>query len=208
MIIIGDVHGHFQMFDMLVRKFTGEQIIQVGDLGIGFGPLPDQTWANNVNFIRGNHDNPERCREYESYQGDYGYDASGNFFWVAGAFSMDRDLRIEGISWWADEELSYSELGNVIDLYEFIKPDYVLTHEAPAKAGKCLLYGLKGSYFAEKNSSTDSRTAQALQNMLDIHQPKEWVFGHYHFNHSFAVPFYNTKFTCVDELSTYELNTG
>ena len=208
-VIIGDVHGKTNSYQKMLRqKFEGVRTVQVGDMGIGFKGVGLHDQPANHTWFRGNHDNPERCREYESYQGDYGYDASGNFFWVAGAFSMDRDLRIEGISWWADEELSYSELGNVIDLYEFIKPDYVLTHEAPAKAGKCLLYGLKGSYFAEKNSSTDSRTAQALQNMLDIHQPKEWVFGHYHVSQSFTVPFYDTKFTCVAELDTYELNTG
>jgi hypothetical protein len=96
----------------------------------------------------------------------------------------------------------------VIDMYVAIKPDYVLSHEAPSKAAAVLLHDLSGEYFATKGSCQHSRTAQALQAMLDIHQPKEWVFGHYHVSHSFCVPFYDTKFTCVSELDTHELNTG
>ena len=208
-IVIGDVHGRTESYQKMLRqRFRQTRTVQIGDMGIGFKGVGLHQNLDYHTWFRGNHDNPEKCRSYPSYQGDYGFDAKGNFFWLAGAWSIDRDYRIEGISWWPDEELSYAELNDAIGLYERVKPDYVLSHEAPSKAAAVLLHGLAGTYFAAKGDCQHSRTAQAMQNMLDIHQPKEWVFGHYHIDHSFAVPFYDTKFTCVSELHTYELNTG
>lgn len=57
-----------------------------------------------------------------------------------------------------------------------------------------------------------TRTSTALQAMLDIHQPKEWIFGHYHYTLQFQIAneageMLRTKFTCVGELATYALNT-
>ena len=208
-VCIGDVHGRTTEYQKKLRqRFSQTRTVQLGDMGIGFSGVGLHKLLERHTWFRGNHDNPEKCRSYSSYQGDYGFDQKANFFWVAGAWSIDRDFRIEGVSWWRDEELSYDELGKAIDLYEQIKPDFVLSHEAPSKAVAVLLHTQTGDYFAMKGNCQHSRTAQALQNMLDIHQPKEWVFGHYHVSHSFAVPFYNTKFTCVSELDTYELNTG
>ena len=208
-ICIGDVHGRTDSYQKMLRqRFRETRTVQIGDMGIGFPGSGLHKLLDYHTWFRGNHDNQEKCRSYPSYQGDYGFDTKANFFWVAGAWSIDRDYRIEGISWWPDEELSYAELNRVIDMYVAIKPDYVLSHEAPSKAAAVLLHDLSGEYFATKGSCQHSRTAQALQAMLDIHQPKEWVFGHYHVSHSFAVPFYDTKFTCVAELDTYELNTG
>ena len=114
-------------------------------------------------------------------------------------------MRVTGVSWWPDEELSYTELDAAIKLYEQVKPKYVLSHEAPAKIAKVLLMGLTGSYFGAKMECTMSRTAEALQAMFEIHQPKEWVFGHYHVDKQLEWDL--TLFTCVAELSTYDMRT-
>ena len=147
-----------------------------------------------------------KCRENKNYLGDYGYLPEDRLFWLAGAFSIDKDYRIPGISWWEDEELSYSELETAIALYAEKKPEYVLSHECPARAGRALLDGLMGPYFSAKGDCCTSRTSQALQAMFEIHQPKEWVFGHYHVDKQFKLAGSDTLFTCVAELSTYELN--
>jgi len=102
-------------------------------------------------------------------------------------------MRVQGESYWIDEELSYPELAKAINLYSAVRPRFVLSHEAPSKATETLLYSLMGAYFAEKGKCAMSRTAQALQSMLDIHQPEKLVFGHYHVEKEFDVPSYTTK---------------
>jgi hypothetical protein len=146
--------------------------------------------------------------------GDYGFLPEYSLFYLAGAFSIDRDFRIEGQSWWRDEELSYRELEKAADLYSLMKPKYVLSHEAPAKAGETLLYNLIGPYFAMKGGCTQSPTAQMLQVMLENHQPEKWVFGHYHVDKKFYTPGFNTEFICVggimqdgEQPHSYELDT-
>lgn len=205
-VIIGDVHGKTGGYKRIVRSMLeGQRSIQVGDMGVGFHNVRVHDMSLNHKWFRGNHDCPEKCRKHPNYLGDYGFLSEDNLFWIAGAFSIDRMFRVIGVSWWADEELSIAELGKVYDLYVEKKPKYVISHEAPAKAAARMLMGLDGGYFAAKLDCCASRTAQAMQAMFDAHQPKEWIFGHYHVSKTFD--FGGTKFTCVPELGTYELET-
>lgn len=216
MIVIGDVHGFTKTYQKWLRQNLDPSIktIQIGDMGLGFAGVGLHPMDDNHKFFRGNHDSPEKCRAHKNYLGDYGYDQSTGVFHVAGAWSIDRAWRIEGISWWYDEELSYIELDKVIELYKQSKPRFVLSHEAPSKAAKALLLDLSGPYFAAKMECSMSRTSEALQLMLDSHQPEQWIFGHYHVDKEFTVPNYTTKFRCVggimnsgDKPHTYELKT-
>jgi len=207
--IIGDVHGKTGDYKRLVRDMPeGQRSIQIGDMGVGFAGWRIHQMSQDHKWFRGNHDCPEKCRAHENYLGDYGFLSEDNLFWLAGAFSIDRQWRTPGVTWWHDEELSYVELQAAISLYESHKPKFAISHEAPAKAAKFMLLSLDGAYFSAKLGCSMSRTAEALQAMLDIHQPDEWVFGHYHVNKTFYLPNCKTKFTCVAELSTYELETG
>ena len=219
--IIGDVHGRTKSYQKWLRNNLDpdSRSVQIGDMGLGFAgvglPAPGQPpLGASHKFFRGNHDSPERCRAHKNYLGDFGYLPDDRLFWCAGAYSIDRDRRIEGISWWADEELSYRELEKAIDLYALMKPRFVLSHEAPEKASKVLLYDLVGPYFSMKLECAGSRTAQALQIMLDIHKPEKWVFGHYHVDKKFHVPGYDTEFICLggimndgEQPHTYDLDT-
>jgi hypothetical protein len=205
--IIGDVHGKTSTYQKMIRRMPpGQRSIQVGDMGIGFPYAGLHKMPDEHKWFRGNHDNPEKCRRTTNYLGDFGLLVGDNLFWLAGAFSIDRMWRTQGVDYWVDEELSYDELGKAIQLYEQVKPRFVVSHEAPADVGRVLLHQQTvDPYFLAKENCCNSRTSQALQNMFDIHQPVEWVFGHYHVDWHF--PFRGTKFTCVAELSTYELNT-
>jgi hypothetical protein len=207
-VCIGDVHGHTDRYKkMLQKRFADRRTLQVGDMGFGFSRNPDgmSPMPANHRWIRGNHDKPDLCRRHPNYLGDYGYLPEDSLFYLAGAFSIDRAFRIEGQSWWADEELSWPELQQAIDLYKEKKPRFVVSHDAPSEAATQLLIVIAGGFRPEKLDGVQSRTAQALQVMFDFHQPKEWVFGHYHIDKSFD--WKGTKFTCVNELSTYELET-
>jgi len=206
-IIIGDVHGKTGTYQKIIRRMPdGQRSIQIGDMGLGFPDAGLHKMPDEHKWFRGNHDDPEKCRANYNYLGDYGFLEADNLFYLAGAFSIDREWRIEGRSWWRDEELSYEDLNRALDLYKEKKPRYVISHEAPSDAGRTLLYGLtKDPYFLAKNECCNSRTAQALEAMFEAHQPKEWVFGHYHVDKTFEMR--GTKFTCVAELSKYELHT-
>jgi hypothetical protein len=209
--IIGDVHGKTHIYQKRLRQhYEGRRTIQIGDMGIGFKGVSLHEMPQNHRWFRGNHDNPEKCRQNPNYLGDYGYLPEDRLFWLAGAWSIDHAARISGISWWPDEELSIKELGEALDLYETVKPEFVISHEAPQEAARYLLSSMVGNYFSAKMGCIATRTRTALQAMLDIHQPKEWVFGHYHVNMQFKVAnqrgeMLRTKFTCVGELGEYTL---
>ena len=219
--VIGDIHGYTKTYQKWLRDNLDYShcSIQIGDMGLGFAgvglPAPGQPQLGPTHrFFRGNHDSPEKCRAHKNYLGDFGYLDADRLFWCAGAFSIDRDMRIEGESWWRDEELSHEELGKAIDLYVQVRPRFVLSHEAPSQAGDTLLYSLIGPYFAAKAGSTVSRTAQALQSMLEYHQPEKWIFGHYHVDKKFYVPKFSTEFIALggilndgEQPHTYELDT-
>jgi len=204
------VHGMTDRYQKMLRqKFAGQRTFQVGDMGFGFKNVPglhkDIMSNGNHKFIRGNHDSPAECRKWEWYAGDYGYSQEDKFFWLGGAYSIDYMWRVPGRTWWVDEELSSEELQKAYDLYVASKPEVVATHEAPSEIAR---YTLHVACRMEKISCVYSRTSQALQKMFDAWQPKEWIFGHYHVNTFTVVPANEyrksaTKFTCVNELSTY-----
>jgi calcineurin-like phosphoesterase family protein len=207
-VVIGDVHGKTGNYKRLVRDMPdGQRSVQIGDMGVGFPGVVVHQMSMDHRWFRGNHDDPAKCHQHPNYLGvqDWGFLPEDNLFWLAGAFSIDRIYRQIGVSWWQDEELSYQELQKAIGYYEAVKPRFVISHEAPAKAAKNMLAFLSGSYFDAKLECANSRTAAALQTMFDIWKPEQWIFGHYHVNRSFD--FEGTKFTCVAELSTYDLET-
>jgi len=208
LVIIGDVHGKtYQYQKMLRQRYEGQRTILIGDMGIGFSGvgLHDADLAKTGHrWFRGNHDNPAKCREHKSYLGDYGFLPEDSLFWVAGGYSIDRAWRTPGVSWWEDEELGYQELDAAVDLYIKSKPRFVISHEAPTEAATWLLTYIAPGFRPEKIVTT--RTGQAMERMLDFHKPEKWIFGHYHIDKTFE--FHGVEFTCVNELSTYDLETG
>lgn len=210
-ICIGDVHGATNQYQKMIRqKFQERRTVALGDMGIGFSGVGLHQMDPRHGWFRGNHDDPAKCRETHNYMGDWGriveYDGTGAAgMFIGGGFSIDREWRVPGKTWWPDEELSYKEFGLVMADYCTLKPDFVLSHECPARAGRAMLDMLMGPYFAAKQECTHSRTAEAMQQMLEFHQPKEWVFGHYHVDRTFLIADCETKFTCVAPMSVYEL---
>lgn len=186
MILVGDIHGKFNILQNIIEKNKG-MIIQLGDLGIGFPErkinpvffidqnapytLDSQSYfeysKTRFRFIAGNHDNPEVCKKHKNYLGDYGI--FKDLFYVSGAWSIDQQYRKEGMDWWKDEELSIKQLEDMLDLYEKTKPEIVITHDCPFRILK-LLY----------SQVISTRTGQALDAMLDIHIPNFWYFAHHH----------------------------
>lgn len=198
MVIIGDVHGHFGTYELLCQRFDGEPTVQIGDMGVGFPRSKDPIITGENFFFRGNHDNPKVANSYANCLGDFGVREIGGvkFFFVAGAWSIDHRFRKENSTWWRDEELSTAQLNDALDLYVETKPDLVLTHDAPEDASSRILqrYSITGT-----GMLYPTRTGQALQAMFENHQPKQWIFGHYHFDWKKEIN--GTEFQCLNELS-------
>lgn len=236
MIFIGDVHGKTELLTekLWSREFIGKLAFQLGDMGIGFrGVRLREFPRKHFLWIRGNHDNPAWCREHPNYAGDFGYLADEQLFYLGGAWSIDKDWRTPGESWWEDEELDYKDLDAAYQLYVKVKPRVVATHEAPSKAAWSMLdafgkwttseggihipsghapcptdqsVAVKGDeyeYYKAKLGCVNTRTSQALQRMFEEHQPEYWMFGHYHLDRTFKIG--RTEFCCLNELSTREL---
>lgn len=214
MRFIGDVHGKYGPYSRLLKE-SPSPTIQVGDMGVGFlhlwkfdantgkpkperNPPYDEMVAGGHRFIRGNHDNPAACRRHTQCIAD-GAIENGMMF-IGGGFSIDRVLRQEGYSWWADEELSAEAFVEIIDKYMMAKPHTMVTHDCPHSASAALMeqFGMRP---LEK---FPSRTAFALETMLRMHRPKLWVFGHWHV--SFDQTIEGTRFVCLNELEMKDLD--
>jgi hypothetical protein len=196
MRFIGDVHGKFKQYKRLIKEVP--ESIQVGDLGVGFfsehgipaqNPPYDTMVSNNSRFIRGNHDNPTVCKKHSQWIPD-GY-VKNNMFFLGGARSIDAAFRIEHLSWWRDEELSYPELQTLIDVYKQIKPEIMITHDIPK-------YVVRDLFSAEQKLDFPSITRDALQIMWEEHKPKLWIFGHWHFSRDVEIS--DCRFICLNEL--------
>jgi Calcineurin-like phosphoesterase len=196
--LIGDVHGKYKRYHEIIReKDRHPHTIQLGDFGFDYRTLDNVDPKNHV-FVGGNHDNYDKINSVPNYLGDYGYtvDFHGiDFFFYRGAYSVDRQYRTIGIDWWEQEQLNIESFMKARELYRNTKPDIMLTHDCPQAIAMQMLK--PGDRMFENN------TTWALQELLNIHQPKMWFFGHWH--HSRQIQYGDTKFVCLDELETYKL---
>lgn len=154
-LILGDIHGNFSYVKDYInrKKITDCIIIQVGDFGIGFTTIKNDTniltglngFLKSKNIImyviRGNHDNPDFFKGNHIYDNlkllkDYTIENINgeNFLFIGGAISIDRQIRLaEEIqfktppTYWLDErfELDTELVENVENV------DVVITHTAP-----------------------------------------------------------------------------
>lgn len=194
--IIGDVHGKVDKYKEIVDQC--DLSICVGD----FGFEKEWNWhIDNVPFdhhyiVGGNHDygpylpiTGRPCPSLGNFHADV------HLFTVRGAKSIDHFHRTEGVDWFVNEELTYNEGLVAFDAYVDCKPNIVVSHDCPQSI-KMLLFG-----YPDK---TD--TNQLLEAMFEAHQPKLWVFGHYH--RSVDVVINGTRFVCLNELETLTINVG
>lgn len=206
--LIGDVHGKWASYKDIIDN-SPYPTIQVGDYGLGFynldvsdEPMYDYVFGEDNQkhtFIRGNHDNPETCKQMPNWIKDGSI--ADNTMFVGGAWSIDHAWRTEGIDWWADEELSNEELYRIVEMYSVAKPEIMITHDCPQSVSTKWIIE-KG--FAMGGNAYKTRTAQALDAMLSLHVPKLWIFGHWHVN--IDIEWNDTRFICLNELDWCDVN--
>lgn len=93
-----------------------------------------------------------------------------------------------------NEELSMEQCYDVLAEYEKVKPSFVVSHECPRSIVP---------YVTVSPLIIPSRTNQLLERLFNIHQPDQWIFGHYHKSWSESID--GTQFTCLDELECLDL---
>lgn len=205
LLLIGDLHGKWQSYAKLLEMYQPDRSIQVGDFGWGFA-ADDSLSVKDVElnmedlygehrYFRGNHDNPAKCHAHKFCLDDLHWEPEIGLQVIAGAHSIDKAWRTPGIDWWEDEELSYDELDRAITLYEERKPSIVLTHDGPEDIIPYM--------FPWYRKDFPSRTRNALGNMLSLHKPDLWVFGHWHTSHTYHQD--GTTFRCLAELEGWQI---
>ena len=200
--IIGDIHGDFEVYQELIKDIPYS--IQVGDFGFKDAwTRLDSIDHQRHKILPGNHDNYDYIKEKQPLHvlQDYGISILDgfDFFFVRGADSIDKKWRIEGRSWWKDEELTYHEFQKCIDLYKDIKPDIVITHTCP----ESIIYEM-----FKFSTSYPSITGNGLNRMFEIHQPKLWIFSHMHPDTNIIKKINNTLFICLKIQGFIDYNTN
>lgn len=201
--LIGDIHGQISEYMVYgIDKFEGPTI-QIGDFGIGFGQ--SDYWHERINlhmadrhhrFIRGNHDNPAKCKEMVGWIKDG--TVENDVMFIGGAWSIDNPnappgwyKRTVDVDWWHDEECSDEQFAQMLDTYSVVKPRVMITHDCP--------HNIAGHMFWDtgflKGPRYNTRTGDFLQKLFEIHQPDEWYFGHWH--HTMQYKHGRTMFHCL-----------
>ena len=202
--IIGDIHGrsrkHFEIA-------TGaDYSIALGDIGFDYEYLKTLD-PEKHRCLAGNHDRYDIIYKYPHFLGDFGTYTIDNpqqipfdCFFIRGGYSIDKAYRTEGISWWANEELSWEQMNECVKEYKRVKPDVVISHECPAEI---IPYVVQNNF-----NITPSSTSRLLNELLTAHQPELWFFGHLHNTceyHDDRKQEKKTIFYALDELDYIDL---
>ena len=195
--VIGDVHGKYERYHRIIRQTERHPYtLQLGDFGFKYDTLANVDATKHF-IMPGNHDNYDTCYNYPHFLGDYGYTSLNKveFFYYRGAYSVDRVYRTIGIDWWENEQVNLEGFMKARELYRTIKPEIVITHDCPEQI--CHQMVKPGERVFQNN------TTWALGELLNIHEPKLWLFGHWH--KSRTIQYGKTKFVCLAELETYNI---
>jgi predicted phosphodiesterase len=193
--LIGDVHGLYPCYKDLIKNVPFS--IQLGDFGFQYDCLSDVD-SNCHKVLGGNHDNYYLLPHIPHNLGDFGTIniAGYDIFFIRGELSVDKQYRIEGVSWWSDEQITYVQANDCIEAYAKAKPDLVISHGCPEAVLK--------DFITNEDKLAPSFTTRLLGQLFQIHQPKRWFFGHHHINKEIKKE--NTIFRCIDEVSFVDLD--
>lgn len=147
-----------------------------------------------VLFVDGNHENFDLLETFpvQSWRGGKAqiirpnvihlmrgqvYEIEGKtVFTFGGATSIDKYMRLEGVSWWPQENPTFDELDEgIANLKRYgNKVDYIITHACGQRA---LMYPRLRFTAGEKALCPE---VGLLSNFEDVVTFKHWYFGHFH----------------------------
>jgi hypothetical protein len=97
---------------------------------------------------------------------------------------------------WEDEQLSIPRLQNAIQVYDDVKPDLMITHECPTEIARKIGNPDILRDYGYNSKTFTTNTQECLQICFKQHQPKLWIFGHFHLNCDFVIG--QTRFVCLN----------
>lgn len=182
-----------------------DSVIVAGDFGgvwsaktLDADLKPYEELPFTVLFIDGNHENFDLLNAYpvEEWKGGKIHRIRPNIihlmrgqvfviegkkiFTFGGASSVDREMRTEGVSWWAAEVPDYAEFDEGIAnlKHHDYTVDYIITHTADERA---MYYPAMVRMLARKEVRPENRMLSAFEDTVTY---RHWYFGHYHIDAS------------------------
>jgi predicted phosphodiesterase len=115
-----------------------------------------------------------------------------NCLFIGGAVSIDKSSRVEGISWWRNEELSYSDYLNLPNE----NLEVVFSHTVPSFA-----FDKMPEITQFLSAKFQDSSCKILEEVFYNYKPKQWYFGHFHKEYHFN--FEGCEFTGLDMANGY-----
>ena len=192
-----------------------KRIYQLGDFGLMPGPegkkylltLAKALLETNMKLyiVLGNHDDYDRVATmkpdkdgwlklsdpayasmYFAPRGHTWQESGLNFAALGGANSVDRLLRVEGVSWWPGEEITEEDCETLISNVKnrkWERVDVLLTHEAPAGITMQSMFANSHPWWLTEEVLFDSHTQRVrLRNAVDVLMPRIVTHGHWHYS--------------------------
>jgi len=224
MIYVGDVHRSFDTLMDNLNNIENENVIQVGDFGLGFKEYEEdlkfletlneklKSQNNQMYVIRGNHDNPNFWKmNIESLTNiklvsDFTYlEIEGlRVLFVGGGLSIDRIKRVVNKSYWVDETIctKFPKVDNP-------KCDILITHVPLISLFPNLQFNNDIiEYYAINDTKLLEdlkREQDTLKRLLKYCNCDVWVSGHMH-QHAYFVDSKRRKYLTLDILEMNKIN--
>lgn len=194
--LIGDVHGQCggRTYVSLTDKFS--PTVQLGDLDISpYHYLADVDSAQH-RVLLGNHEDFPSAQEWPHFLPRWGSAVLGGLdcFFISGAFSIDRDLRLPGRDWFEEEELTREQAEQCFKDFNALpsRPQLLLSHTAPAFLSEILC---REQGWTSYHASRTDQLLQAIWESESCKLPLWWFFGHHHVAREFKCGSFT--FRCV-----------
>ncbi|MDX8418049.1 MAG: metallophosphoesterase [Absicoccus sp.] len=207
--VTGDIHAWIDISKLnRCPAKANDYLIICGDFGLIWDPFStkeEEYWLEWLHkkpwttlFVDGNHENFDRLGSYpkeEKFQGtvqpiypDIYHLLRGEIYTIenhtiftfGGAFSHDRDYRIEGKSWWPQELPTQRECQHGLDnlkKYDDIV-DIIITHDAPKKVA--LRHGFDREAMDNGYPANRVNILTYLEQIYETITYQQWYCGHYH----------------------------
>jgi len=202
-IVVGDIHGDFQILNHLIETQHPEIILQCGDFGYWpreYGWPPDDPPLRNgktkIYWCDGNHEDHEDHEDHEELSHivesnkceiapNCFYQPRGSILtlpdgrsvlFFGGAASGDKWRRTEGETWFQSEVPLLSDLDHI---QRDATIDIVISHTAPT-AFKLWQVPPAGYSRIPWLAKHQEETREILNKILFRYHPQQWYFGHFH----------------------------
>lgn len=233
LLIAGDTHGnmkHVEKLAKVAKRREVDAIVQVGDFGFVWQSTDKLNSLNNVlaqfgiplYWLDGNHENFDLMAsigaktnatemvpltEFVTYlPRGLAWEWDGvRFMSMGGAFSIDKEYRTPGLSWWPQETITDADIDRAAVQG---KVDVLLTHDAPELPPVLERFMIAESFIDLRTGERDGYKTDraswanriAVTVVMQSAEPKLLVHGHFH--HRYNDVLANTLIVGLDRDTT------